>query len=86
MRPRPLQHNGKAGVATGRLDQNKRRCAMGGSRFPIDREDPLCSYTCCKCSLSILADPRDVPTQCLMCDAQYSFISTNAYNELMNSF
>jgi hypothetical protein len=54
------------------------------SRFPIDGESSECSYTCCKCGIPILADPRDVPTQCLECESLNSYIRTDAYNELMN--
>ena len=51
--------------------------------FPIDVKDPCCSFTCSKCGMPILADPRDLPEQCSECNAQNSFMRTDAYNELM---
>ena len=50
--------------------------------FPIDKEDSSCSFTC-KCGAVIIADPRALPEQCSECDAQNSFMCTDAYNELM---
>jgi DNA-directed RNA polymerase subunit RPC12/RpoP len=53
------------------------------SRFPINGKDQRCSFICHKCQKQILADPRDVPTQCSDCNSKYSFIRAEAYNALM---
>ena len=47
--------------------------------FPVDKEDPSCHFTCCKCKIVIVADPRNLPKKCKQCDSQNSFIRTDAY-------
>jgi len=44
------------------------------SHFLIDEDDPNCYFICNKCKTQIVADPRDLPKQCSICDSQNSFI------------
>jgi len=49
------------------------------SHFLIDEDDPNCYFICNKCKTQIVADPRDLPKQCSICDSQNSFIKNNEF-------
>lgn len=64
------------------FDKSLDSTVVAKTRFPIDKTDPSCAYTCCKCSAKIIADPRDLPERCSDCDSEYPFVRTDDYDQL----